>query len=117
MAQNGQNIGFSLPINTVKGVIDSVKKTGKIVRPYLGLRYQAINSEMKEANDLKVDYGVIVKSQSTKELAVIPGGPADKAGIVENDIILEVDGKKLDDKTDLASLIRAKSVGDVVECD
>lgn len=114
VAQGGQSIGFALPINSVKSVIDSVMKTGKIVRPYLGLRYQPITSELKESNDLKVDYGVIVKSQSTKELAVILGGPADKAGIVENDIILEVDGKKLDNKTDLANLIRSKSVGDTV---
>ncbi|MEK7088758.1 MAG: trypsin-like peptidase domain-containing protein [Patescibacteria group bacterium] len=115
IAQGSQNIGFALPINTVKGAIESVKATGKIVRPYLGVRYVAVNAEMKDKNNLSVDYGVLVKAgQNQNELAVIPGSPADKAGIVENDIILEINGVKLDDKTTLASLIREKNIGDVI---
>jgi serine protease Do len=115
VAQGSQSIGFALPINSVKSSIESVKSTGKIVRPYLGIRFVPINTEMKNANNLTVDYGVLVKAGATaSELAVIPGSPADKAGIVENDIILEVDGVKLDDKTNLASIIREKKIGDVV---
>lgn len=115
IAQGSQNIGFALPINSVKGAIESVKTTGKIVRPYLGVRYVTINAQMKDKNNLTVDYGVLVKTgANADELAVIPGSPADKAGIVENDIILEIDGVKLDDKTSLASIIREKNVGQVV---
>lgn len=115
IVQGSQNIGFALPINSVKGAIESVKSTGKIVRPYLGVRYVAINAEMKQVNNLAVDYGVLVKAGANQnELAVIPGSPADKASIVENDIILEVDGVKLDDQTSLASLIRAKKIGQVI---
>ena len=115
IAQGSQNVGFALPINSVKGSIESVKSTGKIVRPYLGIRYVAIDSAMKEKNNLTVDYGVLVKAGSdASELAVIPGSPADKAGIVENDIILEVDGKKIDNKTSLASIVREKSIGQVI---
>ena len=114
VAQGSQNIGFALPINSVKSAVESVKATGKIVRPYLGLRYVAINAQMKEKNNLTVDYGVLVKAGGTGELAVIPGSPADKAGIVENDIILEVDGVKLDEETNLASIIREKNIGQVI---
>lgn len=115
-ARGSENIGFALPINSVRGAIESVKNTGKIVRPYLGVRYMAITPEIKELNDLSVDYGVIVKPGENKnELAVIPGSPADKAGIVENDIILKIDGVKLDDKTSLALEIRKKQVGDTIE--
>lgn len=115
VAQGSQNIGFALPINSVKSAIESVKSTGKIVRPYLGIRYVSINSEMKDKNNLSVDYGVLVKAgQNQNELAVIPGSPADKAGIVENDIILEVDGVKLDSNNSLASLIRQKKIGNAV---
>lgn len=115
VAQGSQNIGFALPINSVKGAIESVKSTGKIVRPYIGVRYVAINAEMKEKNNLTVDYGVLVKTGATpNDLAVIPGSPADKAGILENDIILEVDGVKIDEKTNFASTIREKKVGQVV---
>ncbi|MEK7128578.1 MAG: trypsin-like peptidase domain-containing protein [Patescibacteria group bacterium] len=115
VAQGSQNIGFALPINSVKSAIQSVKATGKIIRPYLGVRYVAINEQMKEKNNLTVDYGVLVKAGATAdELAVIPGSPADKAGIVENDIILQIDGVKLDEDTSLASVIRGKSVGQVI---
>ena len=95
--------------------IDSFKTNGKIVRPYIGIRYVPIDKEMKDKNNLNVDYGVIVKGgNDKKELAVIPGSPADKAGIVENDIILEVDGVKLDENNSLASLIRGKNVGNTI---
>ena len=115
VAQGSQNIGFALPINSVKGAIESVKSTGKIVRPYLGLRYVVINTAMKEKNNLTVDYGVLIKAgANVNELAVIPGSPADKAGIVENDIVLEVDGVKLDDQTSLASIVRGKTIGQVI---
>ncbi len=115
VAQGSQSIGFALPINSVKGSIESVKTTGKIVRPYLGVRYVAITADIKSKNNLTVDYGVLVKTgATTSDLAVIPGSSADKAGIVENDIILEIDGVKLDDKTSLASVIREKSVGQVI---
>ncbi len=115
IVQGSQNIGFALPIDSIKTVIDSVRSTGKIVRPYLGIRYAPVTPEMKDANNLTVDYGVIAKAgQDKNELAVIPGSPADKAGIVENDIILEVDGVKIDQDHDLAQMIRAKKVGDSV---
>ncbi|MDQ3245149.1 MAG: trypsin-like peptidase domain-containing protein [bacterium] len=115
VAQGSQNIGFALPINSVKNVIESVKSTGKIVRPYLGVRYIAVTTEIKEKNNLTVDYGVLVqRGQTAGDLAVIPGSPADKAGIVENDIILEIDGVKIDDKVNLASIVRQKGVGSVV---
>ncbi len=116
VAQGSQNIGFALPINSVKGAIESVKSTGKIVRPYLGLRYVAINADMQAKNNLTVDYGVLVKAgANADELAVIPGSPADKAGIVENDIILEIDGVKLDSKTSLVSVIRGKKIGQIID--
>ncbi|MBI3306138.1 trypsin-like peptidase domain-containing protein [Candidatus Nomurabacteria bacterium] len=112
IVQGSQNIGFALPVNTIKGAIESVKSTGKIFRPYLGIRYVTINAEIMEKNNLSVDYGVLVKAGANPaDLAVIPGSPADKAGIVENDIILEVDGAKLDGKKNVAALIRGKSIG------
>ncbi len=96
IAEGSQNVGFALPINSVKSAIESVEKTGKIIRPYLGVRYVPIDAAMQAANNLSVDYGVLVKQGATaSDLAVIPGSPADKAGIVENDIILDVDGVKI----------------------
>ncbi len=115
VAQGGENIGFALPINTVRSAIDSVKSTGKIVRPYLGIRYVVINLEIKSKYNLTIDYGVFVKAGSRDaDVAVLPGSPAEKAGILEGDIILEIDGVKLTEDTSLASVIRGKSIGDSV---
>jgi len=111
-----ENIGFALPSNTVKGVAESVQKNGKIVRPFLGIRYIPITEDLKEKNKLPVDYGVLViRGDTPSDLAVTPGSAADKAGITENDIILEIDGVKLDDENRLASVIRTKNVGDTIE--
>ena len=115
VAQGSENIGFALPINSIKSVIDSVRTTGKIVRPYLGVRYVSITDSLKEKNNLSVNYGVLVKAGSdSNELAVVPGSPADKAGIVENDIILEIDGTKLDENTSLANSIRSRKIGETI---
>ena len=113
VVQGSENIGFALPINSVKGAINSVKQTGKIVRPYIGIRYIPVTADLKTKNNLTVDYGILVqRGKDASELAVIPGSPADKAGIVENDIILELDGQKIDENQNFMNLIRNKNVGD-----
>lgn len=115
IVQGSQNIGFALPSSIAKNVVESVKKTGKIVRPYLGVRYVQINADIKQKNNLTVDYGALITRGATRdELAILPGSPADKAGLVENDIILEFDGTKLDDTHSLSTLTRQKNVGDTI---
>lgn len=115
LAQGSQNVGFALPINSVRSAIESVQKTGKIIRPFLGIRYVPVTSDLAEQNGLSVDYGALVKGDSSQnKLAVIPGSPADKAGIVENDIILEIDGQKIDQDHTLASIISQKTVGQII---
>ncbi|MEK7586042.1 MAG: trypsin-like peptidase domain-containing protein [Patescibacteria group bacterium] len=115
VVQGSSNVGFALPINSVKSAINSVKSSGKIVRPYVGIRYINVTAELKAKNNLTVDYGVLVqRGATTTDLAVVPGSPADKAGIVENDIILEIDGTKIDENQNFAYLIRDKKVGDTV---
>lgn len=110
---SAENIGFSLPANLVKAAFDSVKEHGKIVRPYLGVRYAQINEAFKKANNLKVNYGIIViRGVKPEELAVIPGSPADKAGLKENDIIIEVDGEKITEEVNFARIVAEKKVGE-----
>lgn len=115
IAQGAQNIGFAIPANEIKNTVESVKKDGKIVRPWLGIRYAMINKEIADANKLEVDYGaLIVRGDNKTDLAVIPGSPADKAGLVENDIILEINGKKVEEKNQLAQMISKQKVGDEI---
>ncbi|MEK7167058.1 MAG: trypsin-like peptidase domain-containing protein [Patescibacteria group bacterium] len=114
--QGAENIGFALPSNTIKNIADSVKKYGEIIKPYLGIRYIQITKNLKEKNNLTVDYGILVLRGNTQdELAIIPGSPADKAGIVENDIILEIDNVKLEQGKSFASIIRQKQIDQIIK--
>ena len=115
MAQGAQNIGFAIPINEVKSTIESVQKNGRIIRPWLGVRYVMINKATADANKLSVDYGaIIVRGQNPTDLAVIPGSPADKAGLEENDIILEINGQKIMEANPLANVVAKLKPSDVI---
>lgn len=115
MAQGAQNVGFAIPINKAKKMIDQIEKTGKISYPFLGIRYLAINKTVADKNNLSVDYGALIsRGQTSADLAVIPGSPADKAGIQENDIILEVNGVKVDKSNSLNKILSDYSPADVI---
>ena len=109
------NISFAIPAAAVETIVASIEEFGEIRRPYLGVRYSTITPKMKELNDLPVDSGAVIsRGETIEELAVIPGSPADKAGLVENDIILKIDGEELKEK-DLATILRNKKIGQTIE--
>lgn len=115
MAQGAENIAFALPINQVKRIVDQVRTTGKISVPYLGVRYIILNDAIQKANNLPYNYGALVlRGQTMTDFAVIPGSPADKASLVENDIILEVNGTKIDGTHPLSNLVSQYNVGDEI---
>lgn len=115
IAQNAQNIGFAIPIDQVKETIESVKKNGRLIRAWFGVRYIIITPDLAKNNNLKYDYGImVVKGENPTDLAVVPGSPADKAGLEENDIILEIDGKKLSEDYPLSNVIASHKPGDVL---
>lgn len=114
MAQGAENIGFAIPVNQVKRTIDQIKDKGKISIPFLGVRYILNSKEIQEKNNLPFDYGVIIRTDSASEFAVIPGSPADIAGIAENDIILEINGKKITADYQLADAISQYNPGDEI---
>ncbi len=108
-----QSIGFAIPINTAKRIIDQIKELGKIVYPFLGIRYVLVTPEIQSENDLPVDYGAwIVGSESGP--AVVPDSAADKAGLQEGDIILEFASEKITPENTLAELIQKSNAGDKV---
>jgi serine protease Do len=108
-------VGFAIPIDGVKTAIESVRKTGKIVRPYMGVRSVAITKSLQQVEGLPVDHGALVaRGNGTAQVAVLPGSPADRAGIQENDIILEVNGKRIDETTTLKDVLKSAAVGDTV---
>jgi serine protease Do len=107
VSQEGQNIGFALPINVVKQSINNFKTTGEFDRPYLGVSYRMISKQAALLNE--VPQGAYVQE-------VIDDSPAKKAGIKAGDIIIEIDGQKLTELQggDLAAYINKKKIGDEV---
>lgn len=114
MVQGAQNIGFAIPANRAKKTIESVKKFGKVIYPFLGVRYIIINKTVQEKNKLPVDYGALVVKGSGGEVAITTGSPAEKAGIKEGDIILEVNGIKVNEDNHLGDIIQKYNVGDEI---
>lgn len=115
IAGNAQNIGFAIPIDQVKGLIDQVVKSGKFQQPYLGVRYIPITSDVAQQYGLSVNSGAYVApSADPTQPSVVSGSPADQAGIKEGDVITKVDGTSIDQTHDLVALLDQHQVGDTV---
>lgn len=113
IAEDAQSIGFSIPINSAKGIIKHLKKTGEIKRSYLGVNYVPITPEIAKQYKLSVKYGAYVFAE--KGQSIVSGGPADKAGIKNKDIVLKVGDLKVGDNGGLASLVSEYATGDTIE--
>src|SRR3989344_6671540 len=92
MDAQGQLVGFAIPVNDLKKDLESFRKFGKIVKPFLGVRYVLITPTIKQENNLKFDYGALIVPGGKNQPAVVAGSAADKAGIKDGDIILEING-------------------------
>ena len=114
IARGAENIGFALPIDIVKKDIADIKEFGKIQYVYLGIRYAIISAQLKEEKKLPVDYGVLLVKGPNAEPAVMANGPAQKAGIKEGDIILELEGEKITRTNTLASIINSRRAGEKI---
>jgi S1-C subfamily serine protease len=114
LAEPAQNIGFAIPINKAKKTIEQVKTLGKVVYPFLGVRYVLIDEKIQKENNLPVNYGAWVQKGDQGEPAIFPGSAAQKAGLQEGDIILEFNGQKITKNNSLAELILEKNPGDKV---
>jgi len=101
---SGQGIGFAIPINLARGIIEQLKDSGEVTRGWLGVAIQDLSDELADYYGLKDRKGVLVTE-------VFPGDPADQAGIKPQDIILELDGKPVETTRDLTGLVAGLKVG------
>lgn len=106
IAGHAQNIGFSIPVNDVKGLMEQVLKTGKFVMPYLGIRYIPITSDIASSYNLPVQNGAFIPpSLNASTPSVVPGSPAAKAGLQTNDIITKINGHSVNATHSLSGII------------
>lgn len=104
--EGAQNIGFAIPINAVKAIINQFVTTGNVSRPFLGVRYQYLSLDQALRNDL---------AQGAYVEEVVQNSPADKAGIKQGDVITKIEGKKVDSEKVISSVVQSKKVGDSVK--
>jgi serine protease Do len=103
----GQGIGFAIPINTAKSIVNDLKMKGSVTRGWLGISVQDVTEDIAQTLKLKDRQGALIGQ-------VFEGDPADKAGIKTSDIIIDIDGKAVRDSHELLRIVAALIVGEKV---
>ena len=114
MVMGAQNIGFAIPINYAKKILEEVKKYGKAKVPFLGIRYIILDKEIAQANKLPVDYGALIVRETLGEPPIVKGSAAEKAGLKEFDILLELSGEKITMDNTLAEILQRHKIGEEI---
>lgn len=100
--EGAQNIGFAIPIDAVKPIVEEFLTKGTVSRPFLGIRYRFISRDVALLNE--VPQGAYIQE-------VVPDGPAEKAGIQEGDIITKINGQSIDAENKVAEIITKSNIG------
>ena len=103
----GQGIGFAIPVNMAKQVVEQLRDDGKVTRGYLGVLVQPLSEELAQSFSLDRPHGALVSE-------VVKGSPAEKAGIKRGDVILRFNGQQIDERNDLPKLVATTKVGKTV---
>jgi len=110
-----ENIGFAIPINQAKNILDDIKKYGKLCRPSLGVRYFLIDEEMQKLHNFPFDYGAFIIHETIPGRGgIISEGAAEKAGLKEGDIIFEINNEKITKQSNLSRILSQYKIGDVI---
>ncbi|HEY7600786.1 MAG TPA: PDZ domain-containing protein, partial [Candidatus Limnocylindrales bacterium] len=111
VATDAQGIGFAIPINIAKPIMRQAIAGQQLQRPWIGISYRAIDRNVANAQDLPIDYGVLIGPGPTLP-AVIQGSPADQAGLQDGDIITAINGRRLDASNGLDDVLSQYQPGD-----
>ncbi|MHB9093959.1 MAG: S1C family serine protease, partial [Eubacteriales bacterium] len=105
---NVEGLNFAIPSNTVKPIVESIIKFGKVIRPWIGILGGDVNPALAEQYSLAVDSGVFVSE-------LPPGGPADKAGMKSGDVIVSLNKNEVRNFSDLRNRVDNQKIGDTIE--
>lgn len=112
---SASGIGFAIPIDDVKPLIKSIEEHGYIIRPRLGVRYRMLTEAIAKELSIPLEHGALLVGDSAKgEFAVLPGSPADKAGLEMGDVILQVNKEDVTINNTLQNLVKKYKVGDEI---
>ncbi len=114
VASDAQGIGFAIPINATKGVLASVIEKGAVERAYIGVRYVDITPAIAKERKLSVKEGALVLGDEATP-AVVSGGPADKAGIKNGDIVTKIGDMTVGEDGGITSIIGQYQPGDTID--
>ncbi len=114
VVSGAQSIGFAIPVNAARRDLEDIARYGRIRRPLLGLRYLMIDDDLRAKLDLPVDYGALAIRESNHDGAVVPESPAAKAGLREKDIVLSLNGARLDRDHPIQDFLENLNVGDEI---
>lgn len=114
VSADGENIGFAIPISSIKGMLNSILETGSAERAYLGVHYVNVTPDIAKEYELPITAGAYIHTDD-KYSSVVKDGPADKAGVKDKDIITAVNGTKVGAAGSVSSLIGEYKPGDTVQ--
>ena len=118
IARDSTGIGFSIPINIAKPIMDQAVAGQELARPYLGVRYEPVTVQLAEKNKLPVQHGALLRpgtsADGSQRPAVEPNGPGDEGGLQDGDIILSVDGQAIDEEHPLDATLSQHAPGRAV---
>jgi S1-C subfamily serine protease len=112
--RDAQGIGFAIPINIAAPIMRLALAGEPIARPWIGVYYVRLNAALAEERGLGIDHGVLIDAADDGAPGVFPGSPAAAAGLRDGDVVVAVDGERIDDRRDLAALVMPHVPGDVV---
>ena len=113
VSTNAQGLGFAIPIDVAKPIMEQALAGEKLTRPWIGVYYVPVDPAIAAEQDLPVEYGALISSSGGGN-PVFPGSPAERAGLQAGDIIVSVDGQQLSADSDLSTLILPHAPGDTI---
>ena len=113
VSQEAQGIGFAIPIDVAKPIMQQAVNGEQLTRPWIGVYYQPVTAQLVDERSLSVDHGVLIDSSNDRP-AVFPNSPAATAGLEAGDVITAVDGDRVDAESDLADHILPHQPGDQI---
>lgn len=111
----GQSLGFAIPIASVKGMLKNVVAGKTADRAYIGVQYISLTPSVASQYNLSVNSGAYIKNPKGKSSPIISGGPADKAGLKDGDIITKVNDVEVGAKGTVSTLIGEYAPGDTIK--